>query len=126
MLDDVFWVFPISLYQKIGGYSTFFWFNGEQVDFALRAQKQGYNLIYTPDAKIWHKGSVSIGGRIRNPKLAYWHIQSILILGYLHLKKFNFLIFFIRILKSIVSTRLKSFYYQLIKNYVFPQFSRII
>jgi GT2 family glycosyltransferase len=113
MLDDVFWLFSMKLYQKIGGYSSFFWFNEEQADFALRAKKEGFKLIYTPMAKLWHKGSVSIGGRNRNPKLAYWHIQSSLILRYIHLGKINFLLYLIGTLKSILLTSLKSIYYRL-------------
>jgi len=113
MLDDVFWLFSIKLYNKIGGYSTHFWFNAEQADFALRAKKEGYKLIYTPEAKLWHKGSVSIGGRSRNPKLAYWHIQSTLILAFIHLNKFNFFLYLLIVLKSILSTSFKSFYFWL-------------
>ena len=113
MLDDVFWLFPMNLYDEIGGYSNYFWFNAEQADFALRAKKRGYKLVYTPSAKLWHKGSVSIGGRNRNPKLAYWHIQSSLILGYLHLDKLNFLTYSFRVFKSVLFTRIKSVFYQI-------------
>lgn len=90
LLDDVFWLFPSNLYSLIGGYSTYFWFNAEQADFALRAKKNGFKLIYTPKAKLWHKGSISIGGRDENPKLAYWHVQSTLIFRFLHLSKIEF------------------------------------
>ena len=46
------------------------------------AHEKGYKLLYTPDAKLWHKGSASIGGRNFNPVLAYWNMQSSLILKY--------------------------------------------
>ena len=107
MLDDVFWLFPFKLYKEIGGYSTYFWFNAEQADFALRAKKNGYKLIFNPRAKLWHKGSVSIGGRDLNPKLAYYHIQSSLILRYLHLKKIHFINYFFSILGSTLRTTIK-------------------
>ena len=100
--------FHKSLYDEIGGYSTYFWFNCEQEDFALRAKKEGYKLIYTPKAKIWHKGSASIGGRNYNPKLVYWHIQSILMVTYLHLNKRHFFAFFIIILGSISVSVIKA------------------
>lgn len=116
MLDDIFWLFSIKLYDQIGGYCPYFWFNAEQADFALRAKKKGYKLIYSPNAKLWHKGSVSIGGRDRNPKLAYWNIQSSLILRYIHLNKLNFLVYFILILNSVLSTNVKSIYYRLNGN----------
>lgn len=108
MLDDVFWLLPAKLYKEIGGYSPYFWFNAEQADFALRAKKVGYKLIYTPNAKLWHKGSVSIGGRERNPRLAYWHIQSTLIFRFRHLSAYNFLLQYIEIFIGIVSTYYKT------------------
>jgi GT2 family glycosyltransferase len=107
LLDDVYWLFPRELYLSIGGYSPYFWFNAEQADFAIRAKKLGYKLIYTPDAKLWHKGSVSIGGRNMNPKLAYWDIQSSLILRHLHLNKYQFMLFFFSITESILRSYFK-------------------
>jgi GT2 family glycosyltransferase len=90
MIDDIFWLMPVKLYREIGGYSTYFWFNAEQADLALRAVKNGYKLIYTPKAKLYHKGSISIGGRDNNPKLVYYNTQASLILRYLHLPLFRF------------------------------------
>lgn len=116
LIDDVFWLFPVNLYSKIGGYSPYFWFNAEQADFALRAKNAGYKLIYTPEAKLWHKGSVSIGGREKNPKLAYWHIQSTLIFRYRHLSKIQFIFNYLKILKSIFSTYFKMIYKYLKKE----------
>ena len=107
MLDDVFWLFSAVLYNKIGGYSPYFWFNAEQADFALRAKKEGYKLIYTPGAKLWHKGSVSIGGRDKNPKLAYWHIQSTLIFRYRHLSKIEFIKQYFKIVVNIFASYVK-------------------
>lgn len=108
MIDDVFWLFPVELYTKLGGYSEYFWFNSEQADFALRAKKIGYNLIYTPKAKIWHKGSPSIGGRNYNPVHVYWSVQSSLILRFLHLPFKYFAFYYFRTAYSIISTYLKS------------------
>ena len=34
----------------------------EETDLALRASKMGYDSLYVPDAKIWHKVSKSGGG----------------------------------------------------------------
>ena len=116
MIDDIFWLFSAKLYNKIGGYSTYFWFNSEQADFALRAKKENYKLIFTPKAKLWHKGSVSVGGRDANPRLAYWTIQSKLILKYLHLNRINFIRFYFNTLISILRTFLKSIYYKIFKK----------
>lgn len=110
LLDDVYWLFHIDLYKAIGGYSHYFWFNSEQADFALRATRIGYKLIYTPKAKLWHKGSVTIGGRERNPKLAYYHLQSTLIFRYLHLSKFYFFIFLVITIYNVSATLIKDLF----------------
>jgi GT2 family glycosyltransferase len=110
MLDDVFWLFHKNLYEEIGGYSTYFWFNSEQADFALRARAINYKLIYTPTAKLWHKGSASIGGRNFNPALAYWNMQSSLILKYIHLSKKDFFVCYIHSWISVIRTFIKSIF----------------
>jgi len=112
MIDDKFWLFPFKLYKEIGGYSNYFWFNSEQADFALRAKGKGYKLIYTPEAKLYHKGSASIGGLNDNPKQAYWTIQSSLILRYLHLSRWNFFVYYLFIVQSILRTILKALFYK--------------
>jgi len=116
MIDDIFVLQPAELYKKIGGYSTYFWMNGVEKDLSLRAIKQKFKLVYTPHAKLWHKGSVSLGGRDMNPKIAFWHMQSKLILRFLHLNKLNFLIFYFKTLISITRTFIKSIYLRLFKG----------
>lgn len=108
MLDDIFWLFPSKLINDIGYYSPYFWFNSEQKDFAMRAINKGYKLLYTPEAKIWHKGSITLGGRVENPAYVYWSVQSAMIFSYLHLSKKNFRKFYILQLISFASTLLKS------------------
>jgi GT2 family glycosyltransferase len=108
ILDDIFWLFPNNLYEEIGKYSTYFWFDYEQADFALRAKDKGYRLIYNPLAKIWHKGSPSVGGRDQNPVLAYYSIQGSLIYRYLHLSKITFLQYYLKIVISIFLSFVKS------------------
>jgi GT2 family glycosyltransferase len=116
LIDDIFWLLPTELYIEIGGYSQYFWFNHEQQDLAIRAQKAGYKLIYTPKARIWHKGSVSIGGRDYNPNLIYWEVQSSLILNYIHQNKIQFIKFYIKTLDSIIRTVLKSIYFKVLRK----------
>jgi GT2 family glycosyltransferase len=114
LLDDIFWLVPKRLYDEIGGYSKYFWFNGESADYALNAKEKNYKLIYAPSARLWHKGSISIGGRNSNPRLVYWHIQSILILKYLHLKRGDFIGYYFHVFRLIVEGYLKSFVKMLI------------
>lgn len=108
MIDDIFVLHPANIYKSIGGYSPFLWVNGVNIDMGLRAKEIGYKFIYTPKAKIWHKGSVSIGGRNLNPKIAYWNIQSSLIIRYQFLSSINFFIYYLMTVNSIVRTRIKS------------------
>jgi len=116
MIDDIFVLHPVEIYKSIGGYSPYLWVNGVNIDMALRAKELGYTLVYTPHAKLWHKGSVSIGGRNMNPKLAYWNIQSSLILRYLYLNNSNFLIYYLITVISIIRTYLRSVYLRLFKS----------
>ena len=48
MTDDIMWVIPRKIFQDIGYYSEYFFLYGEQTDYALRAQKKGFRLIYAP------------------------------------------------------------------------------
>lgn len=117
MMDDVYVLHPASLYESIGGYSPYLWVNGVNIDISLRAIKEGYKLIFTPNAKLWHKGGVSLGGRNMNPKLAFWNIQSKLILRYLHLKKINFISTYFKVLfNDVLRTSIKSIYLKLFKG----------
>lgn len=116
LIDDIFGLYPVELYNKIGAYSPYFWLNSCQADLALRAKNAGYKLVFTPKAKLWHKGSVSIGGRGMNPKLAYMTIQSSLILRYLHLKKGYFIIYYFKATVSVLRTLIKSVYLYLFRN----------
>jgi GT2 family glycosyltransferase len=86
MLDDIFWLMPASLVADIGGYSEYFFLYGEQNDYAFRAIKSGYKLIYTPNAKLWHKGGVSTcDGDKKAPRIEYWTTMATLKLATLHL-----------------------------------------
>ena len=107
MIDDIFWLFPDALYRIVGGYSSSFWFSAEQADLALRAVKAGYKLVYTPSAKLWHKGSLSIGGRDNNPVHAYYDLQGALVFRFLHLGKFRFAIFYAGVVFNIIKGYLK-------------------
>jgi len=116
LIDDIFGLYPVELYNKIGAYSPYFWLNSCQADLALRAKEAGYKLMYTPKAKLWHKGSVSIGGREMNPKLAYMTIQGSLILRYLHLKPIYFISYYFKATINVLRTLVKSVYLYLFKG----------
>ncbi len=116
MIDDIFVLHPVEVYKKTKGYTPYLWINGVNIDLGLRAMNNGFKLIFTPNAKLLHKGSVTIGGRNMNPKLAYWNIESSLILRYLHLNKLNFLLYYFITIKSIARTYFKSFFLKLVRG----------
>lgn len=117
MMDDIFVLQPVSLYDTIGGYSPYLWVNGVNIDISLRAMKTGYKLAFNPEAKLWHKGSISIGGRNMNPKLAYFNIQSKLTLRYLHLDKIRFIKYYLNVVfTDVLRTSFKAVYLKLFKG----------
>ena len=87
MLDDIFWLIPKKIFDVVGLYSTYFFLYGEQTDYALRAVKSGFKLVYTPKAKLWHKGGITTdGGKtwLQSPRVEYWGTLAVLKLSVLH------------------------------------------
>ncbi len=41
--------------EKIGLLDTDYFFYGEDLDYALRARAHGIDLVYVPEARVWHK-----------------------------------------------------------------------
>ncbi len=101
MIDDVFMLFPKKIYDKIGGYSTYFYLNYEQTDLILRIKKAGNKIIYTPDAKLWHKGSFSTGG-LGNPYMMFWEGKSIIIIHVLYQSSVDFIVFYFNYFSKLV------------------------
>jgi GT2 family glycosyltransferase len=95
MIDDIFMLLPSEVYRIYGGYSPYFSFNCEQSDLIMRIKKAGYKVYYTPDAKIWHKGSFSSGG-IGNPYMMFWEGKSRIILHRLHQSNYYFYPYYIK------------------------------
>ena len=108
MIDDIFWLFPKKLISEIGYYSEYFWFNFEQADFGMRAKRKGYKLLFTPDAKLWHKSGVTIGGREENPVKLYYGIQGKLIYYYRNFPIYEFSKLYAIILMKTVFNLIKS------------------
>jgi len=96
-LDDVFWLIPRKVFQSTGYYSNYFFLYAEQGDYAWRARKNGFKLIYTPAATLWHKESMTVGrGNPKSKAIYYWRGQGIFIHQYLHLEKKYFFILMIK------------------------------
>jgi GT2 family glycosyltransferase len=87
-LDDVFWLLPAEIIKDVGFYCDYFYLYAEQGDYAQRARRAGYKLIYIPTAKIWHKESMTVNrGKSRGKHIFYWRGQGIFIFQYRNMKK---------------------------------------
>lgn len=51
-----------EVFKKIGLLEHAFFLNNEEIDFCSRAKRAGFRCAYVPEAKLWHKISVSFGG----------------------------------------------------------------
>jgi hypothetical protein len=56
--------------EKIGLLPNEYFLLWEDIDYSVNAKKNGYELVYVPDSKIWHKESVSIK-KIKGLRLYY-------------------------------------------------------
>lgn len=95
MLDDIFWLLPRKIFDTVGYYSTDFFLYGEQNDYALRAVKAGFKLVYTPYAKTWHYlHQTTSPGEIMSSKIVFWQSYATMILVFRHLSVFYFIRFY--------------------------------
>jgi GT2 family glycosyltransferase len=91
IIDDIFWLIPKGVIDDIGLYSNWFYFGYEQAEYALRAKRQGYKLVYTYMAKLYHKGNASVNPNTNTLFKTYWGTFGFLVFRYLFQKKRWFL-----------------------------------
>lgn len=60
-IDDIYTLVSKRVYIDTQGYSSDFFLEAEEYDWQARAKKLGYKIMYTPNAKLWHKDSMTIG-----------------------------------------------------------------
>lgn len=124
MLDDIMWLLPYKIYKDVGQYSDFFFLYGEQADYALRAKRKGYKLVYTPKAKIWHKGSATTGDGDRvSPPANYWRNKSSVIFLYRNTQRKYFYIRMLRttfklIIKTLLYSNSRSTHYSALRGHI--------
>jgi GT2 family glycosyltransferase len=51
-----------SVIDSVGMFDDAYYIYGEDVDWCVRASRAGFQLRFVPEAKLWHKLSVSSGG----------------------------------------------------------------
>ena len=50
-----------QVFDRVGGLADEFFFGFEDLDFCLRAKREGFEVLCIPEARAWHTGSASIG-----------------------------------------------------------------
>lgn len=66
---------PAARLREIGLLDDNFFLYFEETDWCFRARKAGYPSIYVPEAKLWHKVSVSFGGE-GSPLALYFQTRN--------------------------------------------------
>lgn len=67
-LTETEWVIGCAMFVRADVFRTVgllepkFFLNNEEVDFCSRVRRAGYTCAYVPQARLWHKVSVSFGG----------------------------------------------------------------
>jgi len=108
LIDDIFWLLPFKVFLKTGYYSSHYFLYSEQADYALSATKKGFELIYMPQAKLWHKGSITSGGGDKAaPHVVFWRNKSSIIYLYRNIKKRHFIFL---ITKKLIKQTTKSLF----------------
>ncbi len=74
-LDDIYLLVRRRAYEDTGGYDPNFFIYYEETDWCARVRRAGYKLVYTPEAKVWHKHGMSTGGD-RSPLFTYYNARN--------------------------------------------------
>jgi GT2 family glycosyltransferase len=110
LIDDVYWLFPSDLVNVIGLYPNYYGFGHEQADWAMAAKKNGYKLVYTPEAKLLHKVNGTVGNKL-SPFKIYWYLQGHLMFQWKYISKLSFAKCYLLTIIEILA----AFYYEVIR-----------
>ena len=87
-----------ELFKEVGLLDEKFFGYREDTDFCMRATKEGFKLLYAPNARIWHKVAASFGLGRNNPFKVYLMVRN----RFLFIKKnaskkdiYKFLLYFL-------------------------------
>ncbi len=68
-----------KVFEEIGMLDADYFHYCEDVDFCIKAKQHGFKIVVVPDAKIYHKFALSIGGKF-SPLATYYRTRNILLL----------------------------------------------
>ncbi len=81
VLTETDWVIGCAMFvraevfRSVGLLEPKFFLNNEEIDFSSRVRKAGLACVYVPDARLWHKISVSFGGE-HSPMKEYFSARN--------------------------------------------------
>ncbi len=111
-------IFKRLLFVSVGYFDENFFLYSEEVDFAFRAQFQGYKSIYCPKAIVYHKHKMS--SKKRPQYVEYWQFRN---MTQTIIKDFPTNILFKKwIWLKIILVHLNTFVYQLKQGFLWPPF----
>jgi GT2 family glycosyltransferase len=106
-IEDFFMLVRSEVIRRAGPYDPDFFLMAEIEDWCVRVRRNGFRIVFTPEAKIWHKGSISSGGRGYNPMIKYYLTKNRILFMRKNysgkvLERFMFRTFTIEFLKEIL------------------------
>jgi GT2 family glycosyltransferase len=113
-----------AVIRNVGLMNEAYFLYYEELDWAVRIRKMGYNIYYQPKAEVLHKESVAVK-RFSQGKI-YYCTRNRLLFAKLHLSRFRFLMFFlyftflvlpVKVLKSYLAAEGRLFRRSFLKGY---------
>ena len=81
-------------FKKVGFLEETYFLYYEDTEFFMRAQENGVLIVYTPEAKMYHKGNGSTKGNV-NPANVYYITRNWMMCHKKHLGKIRYVIFWV-------------------------------
>lgn len=91
-----------SLLARIGLFDERFFLLYEETDLCSRAERVGVKSYVVPDARVWHKISVSFGG-MESPTYMYFHFRNRLLWAEKHLRMGPRVMVYARVARELLS-----------------------
>jgi GT2 family glycosyltransferase len=92
-VDDAYVLVSRGVYDDVGGYDSGLFLQAEEFDWQARARRRGWRVFYTPHARLWHHGSLSMGGP-GSPTSQFFYIRNIIVVMARHVGRGPFTRFY--------------------------------
>ena len=85
-----------SAIKKVGLLNPDYFLLWEEIDWCFRFRKAGFECLFVPQAKLWHKISISFEGRNQGPLWHYYYSRNRLLFAKHHFSRSERLRFYLR------------------------------